>query len=316
VPRGPVVGRGKDAALRQIGTLPSTVHPGVFGDYLLSQGVTSRAIESKDGWAIWVHNEDHVPQAREALAAYQQNPNDPRFASATDAARAVRREEERLNRQYRKNVREMSGTWDRVDFRRRPLTVLLVVVCVAVFVAQQLSPWADYWLLDRLAFFPIDATRGPADMTRGLDAIHRGEVWRLITPIFLHGNLIHLLFNMWLTLLEGTIIETRRGTRTLAVLVLLSAVTSNIGQYIYILNFYPVLVPWVGISGVGYALFGYLWMKGRNQPEEGMILDPRSVRIMLFWLLLGFVPVLPFQMANGAHVVGLIVGVLFGLARF
>jgi hypothetical protein len=35
---------------------------------------------------------------------------------------------------------------------------------------------------------------------------------------------------------------------------------------------------------------------------------------MLLWLLLGFTGIL--RMANGAHVVGLIVGILFGLARF
>jgi GlpG protein len=95
---------------------------------------------------------------------------------------------------------------------------------------------------------------------------------------------------------------------------LLSAVTSNICQYLYVINFYDVLVPWVGISGVVYALFGYLWMKGRVEPEQGMILHPSSVRIMLLWLLLGFTPFFPF--ANGAHIGGLIVGMLFGLARF
>ena len=48
--------------------------------------------------------------------------------------------------------------------------------------------------------------------------------------------------------------------------------------------------------------------------ESGMMLHPSSVRWMLLWLLLGFTGIL--RMANGAHVVGLIVGMLFGLARF
>ena len=153
-----------------------------------------------------------------------------------------------------------------------------------------------------------------ADLSHGLDAIHRGEVWRLITPIFLHVNLLHLLFNVWAMLVLGTIIETRRGTPTFAALVLLSAVTSNVGQYLYMLNFDTGLTPWVGISGVAYALFGYLWMKGQNEPEQGMILHPTTVRIMLLWLLLGFTGA--FSMANGAHLGGLLMGMLFGLARF
>ena len=56
--------------MRQIGTLAKTMDPRIFGDYLLSLGVTSRAIESADGWAIWVHDEDRVPKARTELEAF------------------------------------------------------------------------------------------------------------------------------------------------------------------------------------------------------------------------------------------------------
>lgn len=300
--------------MRQIGTLPKSADTRAFGDHLLTLGVTSRAVESPDGWAIWVHDENKLDLARVELGGFLNNPDDPRFHTAAEAAAALRREQERLDREYRKNVRSLSGTWDRINVRRRPLTVFLVAVCVAVFLAEQVSPAAQLWLLDTLRFFPISAMRPPMSMRHGLDAIHGGQLWRLITPIFLHGNIIHLAFNVWATVIEGTLIETRRSTRTMLALVLLSAVASNVGQYVYVLNFYPNLVPWVGISGVGYAMFGYLWMKGLYEPEQGMILHPSSVRIMLGWLLLGFTGLFP--MANGAHVVGLIVGVLFGLARF
>ena len=53
-------------------------------------------------------------------------------------------------------------------------------------------------------------------------------------------------------------------------------------------------------------MFGYLWMKGRYEPEQGMVLHPSSVRVMLLWLMLGFTGLFP--MANGAHVAGLVVG--------
>ena len=300
--------------MRQIGTLPKTANPQILGDYLLTLGVTTRAIESPGGWAIWVHNEDLVPKAVVEFQAYQNDPDDPRFRTAKDAATAARREADRLDREYRKNVRNLSGRWDAPSFRGRPLTAVLLTVCVALFVAGEVSPRAYSVLWDRLGFFSVATQQKPGDLTRGLEDIHRGQVWRLVTPMLLHVNLLHLVFNMWATLVEGTLIETRRGTKTLAVLVLLSAVASNVGQYVYVLNFYNQLQGWGGISGVGYALFGYLWMKGRYEPEQGMILTPGSVRTMLLWLLLGFTGILP--MANGAHVVGLIVGVLFGLARF
>jgi GlpG protein len=301
--------------LRQIGTLPSTADPRVFGDYLLSQGVTSRAVRSPDGWAIWVHNEDLVPRAREEFAAYQQNPDDPRFRGSARVAEDVRRESARLDRQYRKNVRDVTGTWDRVQFRRRPLTVTLVAVCVALFIAGESSQRVGFWLWDHLGFFSSAVWRNPRELARGLDDITKhGQVWRLFTPALLHVHLPHLLFNMWATLVLGTLVEVRRGTRALLVLVLVSAVASNVGQYLYAVNFEQVLRGWGGISGVVYALFGYVWMKGLYEPEQGMILHPSSVRIMLLWLLLGFAGL--FNMANGAHLMGLVVGVLFGLARF
>ena len=74
-------------------------------------------------------------------------------------------------------------------------------------------------------------------------------------------------------------------------------------------------MSFAGISGVVYALFGYIWMKGRVSPEQGMILHPNTVRLMLGWLVLGFV-LRMMHMANGSHVLGLIVGMLYGLAGF
>jgi GlpG protein len=300
--------------LRQIGTLPKTTNPKVFGDHLLALGVTTRVIESKDGWAIWVHNEDLVPKALQELEEYQKNPDDPRYHAAERNAQEARKEKERLDREYRRNVRDLSGRWDRINFHRRPLTISLMAVCIVLFVYGHLSPHAGDLLWDRLGFFSNSVAMHPADLAVGLSEINSGQVWRLVTPIFLHVSPLHLLFNMWLTLVAGTLVETRRGTRTLAALVVLSALASNVGQFLWVITFDRALIPWGGISGVGYALFGYIWMKGRIEPEHGMILHPNSVRIMLLWLLVGFTGF--FNMANGAHLVGLIVGVLFGLARF
>jgi GlpG protein len=301
-------------ALRQIGTLPGTTDPRVLGDYLLSIGVSTRAIKTReDDWAIWVHNEDLLTKAREAFAAYRANPDDPVFHSAGRIAEEVRTREEKLNREYRKNVRNLSGTWDSLNVRRRPLTSLIVGVCIALFLVQGINPAWGSWLFDHLEFFSSQTPRG-GDPLRGLDEIHRLELWRLFTPCLLHANLLHIAFNMWATVILGTLVESRRGTRTLLVLVLLSGVGSNVGQFVYMLNVYQQLVPWVGFSGVVYAMFGYIWMKGTYEPEQGMMFHPTTVRIMLLWLLLGFAGF--GGMANGAHVVGLIIGVLYGLARF
>ena len=301
--------------MRQIGSLPKTTDPRIFGDYLLSLGITSRANESGDGWAVWVHDENQVERARAELKRFQENPGDPRFTSAKEQAEERRREQARLDKEFHKNYRNLSGSWDNINFKRRPVTIALVVISVAVFLACSVSDEWWFYCWDYLGFFALDKTRAPVNVALGLaDITQRGQVWRLLTPMFLHANIPHIVFNMWATMVLGTIIEYRRGTKILLLMVVLTSLCSDLGQYLYELNLYDTFRPFGGMSGVAYGLFGYLWMKGRVDPEPGMVLHPRSVQMMLGWLVLGFTGILP--MANGAHLGGLIVGMLFGLAGF
>jgi GlpG protein len=65
------------------------------------------------------------------------------------------------------------------------------------------------------------------------------------------------------------------------------------------------------MSGVVFGLIGYVWMKGRTQPQLGLGLLPDQVVWAILWMLLciggAFGPI-----ANAAHVSGLIVGMLIG----
>ena len=80
--------------------------------------------------------------------------------------------------------------------------------------------------------------------------IRAGQVWRLVTPIFLHAGVLHLVFNMlWLYQLGGQI-EAQESSGYFAVMVLVLAVICNTGQYV-------VSGPlFIGMSGVVYGLLG------------------------------------------------------------
>ena len=139
-----------------------------------------------------------------------------------------------------------------------------------------------------------------------------GELWRLITPIFVHFGLMHFAFNgLWLCLL-GARIEHLLGSVHLLLLVLLSALVSNMGQFIWTGS-----VAFGGMSGVIYALLGYIWIRHLLAPHPLLALPKELIGFMLFWLLFCMTGILDFLLrvgiANAAHFSGLIVGMFLGL---
>ncbi|MCP5533606.1 MAG: rhomboid family intramembrane serine protease [Akkermansiaceae bacterium] len=138
-----------------------------------------------------------------------------------------------------------------------------------------------------------------------LKQVARGQVWRLITPMFLHFGVMHILFNMmWLWTL-GRPLEHELGKARFLLVVAAIAVCSNIAEALLGgTNF-------GGMSGVIYGLFGLVVVHGRLHPAGILHLDPRTVRFMIIWLVLCFTGFLG-PIANWAHLFGLFSGGLIG----
>ena len=142
--------------------------------------------------------------------------------------------------------------------------------------------------------------------------ISQGQIWRLITPVFLHFGIIHILFNaLWFWYL-GTIIEQNQGCLALLALILLIAAVSNSAQ---------ALVSGVqifgGLSGVVYGLFAYCWLWGvLNRASAVCIPNALFVVITVLMLLspLGlFDIIVGGEVADTAHISGYISGILIAL---
>lgn len=140
-----------------------------------------------------------------------------------------------------------------------------------------------------------------------LPEIAHGQVWRVITPIFIHFGIAHLVFNMlWLKDL-GSAIEKVAGPASFLELVLVSGVASNFAEFAFSTPYFG------GMSGVVYALFGYVWMRAKFDPASGLRLESNTILWMIGWFVLCTTGVMG-PVANIAHGVGLAVGMVWGFA--
>lgn len=153
--------------------------------------------------------------------------------------------------------------------------------------------------------------------------ISRGEVWRLFTPVLLHGSLLHILFNMlWLWML-GRQIEERTKKWQYIGITLIIGIVSNTFQY---LMSGPLFI---GYSGIVCGLAGFIWMRQRRAPWEGyplhkgtttflalFIFGMTALQVISFFLVRFQIAPFELPIANTAHISGAITGALLGRLSF
>ncbi len=284
--------------MRLIGHLANESRARTFADYLYVQGIENHVeFEKEHGWAVWIPDEDKIEQASGLLTAFQANPTDPKYQAQAKPAASLRAAEEKSRAAYRKKMLDRRQLFRPLQaYGFGPLTLVLILISVVVFFWSG----AGNHLEAIHTLFISEYTRAA-----GLPEIRAGQVWRLFTPIFIHYGYVHILFNMlWLWDL-GSMIETRQGSLQLALLVLIIAACSNVGQYFFS---GPVFG---GMSGVVYGLLGYVWLRGKFDPGSGLFVHPTTVWMMIAWFFLCLSGVIP-NVANMVHAIGLGMGVAWG----
>ncbi len=279
--------------MRIIGHLRDETSARTFGDYLTSLEIPNTPESESDGqWSIWVHAEEQVEAGQAALAQFLQNRRDAKFQAARGKAAAIREREEKAKSDYHRRFITSEALWP--SYPMGPLTIVLIGICVGVAFKFGFNPSVPQLYLSTIS--------------RKLPEVQSGEVWRLVTPIFMHGFPLHLIFNMlWLKDL-GSMVESREGSFKLLLLVLVVAIGSNLGQDL-------VAGPiFLGMSGVVYGLFGYIWMRGKFDPASGLRLLPSTVVMMIGWFFICVFGIIS-NVANGCHGFGLVIGMVWALFR-
>lgn len=267
---------------------------------LQQKGILYRVTEEPKGQCLWLNDQLQADQLREFL---RQNGMDnivsPTLAETSGRNIANLQDGEQfLTRKF-------------LEFQHALGRYPVTLVTILLGVLGALLEHYDHQLIwiSWLTFQPIQLMGGYlgfASLSAGLEA---GQYWRLITPIFLHFGLFHILFNALWIWEFGRRIELGLGKLSLIVLILVIGIASNLTQYLWA---GPSLFG--GLSGVLYGLMGFLWIYNHFRPKPVFTLQPGIVGFMLVWVVLGMTGVVDFFMdgsiANAAHLGGLLSGML------
>lgn len=135
--------------------------------------------------------------------------------------------------------------------------------------------------------------------------VKKGQLWRLVTPMFLHFGVIHLAFNMMWLWQFGVVLEMRFRSMRFLALVLAVAAISNIAEGFWSgTNF-------GGMSGVNYGLFGFILLRSKLHPTPEFAMNRQTVVLMLVWLVVCFTGAVG-AIANAAHLMGFLSGAAIG----
>ena len=185
-----------------------------------------------------------------------------------------------------------------------PITSLLILLSAlgALVVYLESSLGLMRWFTFQL---PVDGYYVSLQET-----LSSGQIWRLLTPAFLHFGILHFVFNsLWMWDL-GRRLEFYIGRQHYLLFFVVTAVISNAAQYFWSPN-----GTFGGMSGVVYALVGFIIVSHRLAPHKLTAVPKSVLGFMLFWLVLCMTGAIDYfiggGVANAAHVGGLLAGSVF-----
>ena len=321
--------------------------------------IESRCQTAAEQWDIWIIDEDQLESARRLANKLDENPDSEEFRTILQQAQTISDTAEKEMRSRQKQARQLQIQQQRNHTRpTKSISRSLIVLCCVLFGATLLvKPGPDNFITNTLgvaqsesigldfeqrvsktlnqggrslpeSIESVEETFRNSYNTRWLADIKRGQIWRLITPIFLHGSgasglggFLHIFFNMYWLYILGLVLEIRFGPRNYILLILVTGLFSvlipAISPTAGILHISGLKgAPVVGFSGVIYGFIGFGWIKTKLQPSLGTLIPPFILIFMMIWLAIGFMPTdtnsFFGDISHLAHIAGLLAGVGYG----
>ncbi|TXH95018.1 MAG: rhomboid family intramembrane serine protease [Rheinheimera sp.] len=270
--------------MQQLAVLNSAAAAQTFADYCLTQGWSvSVVVHSAEHAEIFCEAADEPQVAAELQQFLQQPGHDKYSAAAWQRSQPLQHTGSSGLGALGQGFLQQTG----------PVVWLLTIPALLVFVCLQIWPQQVF---DSLRFFSADA---PELLS-----------YRWWSPVLLHFSAAHLMFNLLALWIYGGRLEVWLGSRQLLLLALVAGFVSNLSQFLLTgPNF-------GGLSGVVYAIFGFVWVYGWRYPQQPLQLSKPDLVLALGFLGLGFADLLWVNTANWAHLSGFVCGMaLATLAR-
>jgi GlpG protein len=260
-----------------------------FSQYLQQVGIPHRISEEGVNQILWVNSPSRVTQVLDLFEHYK---------SGTLLTLPT--------------VTRVSQFHTGQLIRRFPLTLGLITINILLFPVSMGLSDAEVTELFKLMTFVSFDLRGDlvyfTDLEHTLDT---HQYWRLLTPMFLHFGWLHVVFNLLWIWEVGRRIEVVNNAYVLLLVTLVSSLLANLLQY-----YLAGASLFGGMSGVVFGYIGYSLVWSRLVPTKSMGLAPGLYIFMFVYLALGFTGAIDLlglgSLANGAHLGGLIGGLLIG----
>ncbi|KXI23953.1 rhomboid family intramembrane serine protease GlpG [Photobacterium sanguinicancri] len=262
--------------------LPNPRQAQAFIDYMASRGITIQMASEPEGvFALWLADRQYLVEVEAELAAFIADPYAKRYSAASwEVAESRTAKFYYQNPSLLKMVKTQAG----------PFSLSVMVVVITIYVLWFLGFRQPIFALTHFPTMQGD----------------EWQLWRYFSHALIHFSALHIVFNcLWWWILGGQL-EQHSGSGKLIQVFLFSALISGFAQFwLHGANF-------GGLSGVVYALMGYIWWLGWLAPERGLVLPKPYVGFMLAWLVIGFAEPFGMSIANMAHLFGLLSGCALG----
>ena len=169
-------------------------------------------------------------------------------------------------------------------------TVVLIAVSVAIWLLDQVSGgFLSQWLAYNSALLPT-------------------QPWRIVTVLFVHSGVFHILFNMWALFIFGRMLENMLGTWRFLALYFISGIAGSM-----LVTFLAPGTWVVGASGAIFGLFAAFFVLQRSLGNNAVQL----LVIIGLNLVIGFLPGtnISWQAHVGGVLAGFVTGFVFSRTR-